>query len=106
MGSINNQIKNLGIEVGIIPGGYTGSFQVEKGVNKPFKGYLREQFEEWKCTNGSRRRPSKVKVAQWVTNAWDQVTTATIVNSILGKVLDTRWPLTCLNFPFSGEVAR
>jgi hypothetical protein len=54
IGSVNNRIKNLGIEVDIISCGYTGLVQVlEKGVSKPFKGYLREQFEEWMCTNGS-----------------------------------------------------
>jgi hypothetical protein len=48
MGSVNNQINKLGTEVDIIPGGYTGSVQVlDKGVNKPFNGYFREQFEEW-----------------------------------------------------------
>jgi hypothetical protein len=45
MGSINNPIDKLGAEVDIIPGGYTGLVQVlGKGVNKPFKGYLREKF--------------------------------------------------------------
>jgi hypothetical protein len=45
MGSVNNQINKLGTAVDIIPGGYTGLVQVlNKGVNKPFKGYLREQF--------------------------------------------------------------
>jgi hypothetical protein len=82
MGSINNRINELGTEVDIIPGGYTGSVQVlDKGVNKPFKGYLREQFKEWMCTNGSRRRRSRAEVAQWIAKAWDQVTTATIFNT-------------------------
>jgi hypothetical protein len=64
---------------------------LEKGVNRHFKGYLREQFEEWMCTNGSCHRPSREEVAQWVAKAWDQVTTATIVNtwkSIGQKVAD------------------
>jgi hypothetical protein len=82
MGSINNRINELGTEVDIIPGGYTGSVQVlDKGVNKPFKGYLREQFKEWMCTNGSRRRRSRAEVVQWIAKAWDQVTTATIFNT-------------------------
>jgi hypothetical protein len=50
-------------------------------VKKPFKGYLREHLEEWMCMNGSRRWPSREEVAQWVANAWYQVTTATIVNT-------------------------
>jgi hypothetical protein len=92
LGSFNNQINKLGTEVDIIPGGYTGSVQVlDKGVNKPFKGYLRDQFEEWMCTNGSCRRPSRAEVAQWVAKADEQVTTASIVNTwkIIGhKVAD------------------
>jgi hypothetical protein len=92
MGSVNTQIHKLGTEVDIIPGGCTGSVQVlDKVVNKSFKGYLRDQFEEWVCTNGSRRRPSRAEVSQWVTNAWEQVMTATIVNtwkSIGHKVTD------------------
>jgi hypothetical protein len=54
---------------------------LDKVVNTPFKGYLRDKFEEWMCMNGSRRRPSISEVAQWVANAWDQVTTSTIVNT-------------------------
>jgi hypothetical protein len=82
MGSVNNQINKLGTDSDIIPGGYTGSVQVlDKGVNKPFKGYLRDKFEEWMCTNGSRRRPSNSEVVQWVAKAWEQVTTAAIVNT-------------------------
>jgi hypothetical protein len=50
-------------------------------VNKPFKGYLREQLGEWVCTNGSRRWPSRAEVAQWVARVWDQVTTATVDNT-------------------------
>jgi hypothetical protein len=92
MESVNNQINNLGTEVDIIPGEYTGSVQVlDKGVNKPFKGYLRDQFEEWMFTNGSRRWPSRAEVAQWVAKAWERVTTVTIVNtwkSIGHKVAD------------------
>jgi hypothetical protein len=92
MVSVNNQINKLGTEVGIIPGGYTGSVQVlDKGVNKPFKAYRMGQFEEWMWTNGLRRRPSRSEVTQWVAKAWEQATTATIVNTwkIIGhKVAD------------------
>jgi hypothetical protein len=80
--SVNNQINKLGNDVDIIPGRYTESVQVlDKGLNKTFKGYLREQFEYWMCTNGSCCWSSRVEVAQWVARAWSQVRTSTIVNT-------------------------
>jgi hypothetical protein len=79
---------------------------LDKGVNKPFKGYLREQFEEWICTNGSRRWPSRAEAVQWVANAWDQVTTATIVDtwkSIGHKVADDDEDNIVANQPGTGQ---
>jgi hypothetical protein len=81
--SVKNKTKKLGAEVDIIPGGFTGSAQVlDKGVNKPFKGYLRGGFEEWMCMNGLRHRLSRAEVAQWFTRAWSQVVMATIINNL------------------------
>jgi hypothetical protein len=41
MCSVCNSINKCGTEVEFIPGGYTGCLQIlDKGVNKPFKGYL------------------------------------------------------------------
>jgi hypothetical protein len=39
---------------------------LDKGVNKPFKGYLREEFEMWMMLNGSSRKPMRAEVAQWI----------------------------------------
>jgi hypothetical protein len=83
MASIWNAISRLGTEVEIVPGGYTGSVQIlDKGINKSFKGYLREEFEWWMAINGSRHHPNRGVVAQWVKVAWDKVTLATIVNTL------------------------
>jgi hypothetical protein len=54
---------------------------LEKGVNKPFKHYAREEFESWMVSNGSRKKPTRGEVSQWINMAWDKVTTATIVNT-------------------------
>jgi hypothetical protein len=52
-----NSKNKCGTEVEFIPEGYTGCLQIlDKGVNKPFKGYLREEFERWMMSNGSRTR--------------------------------------------------
>jgi hypothetical protein len=82
MGEINHKINKLGTETEFVPGGYTGCVQVlDKGVNKPFKHYAREEFESWMVSNGSRKKPTRGEVSQWIKMAWDKVTTATIINS-------------------------
>jgi hypothetical protein len=60
MGEINHKINKLGTETEFIPGGYTGCVQVlDKGVNKPFKHYARDEFESWMVSNGSRKKPTR-----------------------------------------------
>jgi hypothetical protein len=82
MGEINHKINKLGTETEFVPGGYTGCVQViDKGVNKHFKHYAKEKFEYWMVSNGSRKKPTRGEVSQWIKMAWDKVTTATIVNT-------------------------
>jgi hypothetical protein len=60
MGEINHKINKLGTETEFVPGGYTGCVQVlNKGVRKPFKQYVREEFEYWMVSNGSRKKPTR-----------------------------------------------
>ncbi len=48
MGSVNHAINALGVEVIIIPPGCTSVVQpVDIGYNKPFKGLVRDKYEEW-----------------------------------------------------------
>jgi hypothetical protein len=54
---------------------------LDKDVNKPFKHYSREEFESWMASNGSRKKPTREKVSQWIKIAWDKVMTATIVST-------------------------
>jgi hypothetical protein len=54
---------------------------LDKGVNKPFKHYDREEFESWMVSNGSRKKPTRGEVSQWIKMARDKVTAATIVNT-------------------------
>jgi hypothetical protein len=83
MGEINHKINKLGTENEFVPGGYTGCVQViDKGVNKPFKHYAREEFESWMASNnGSRKKTTRGEVSQWIKMAWDKVTTATLINT-------------------------
>jgi hypothetical protein len=82
MGEINHKINQLGTETEFVPGGYTGCVQVlDKGVNKPFKQYTRDEFESWMVSNSLCKKPTRGEVSQWIKIAWDKVTTATIVNT-------------------------
>ena len=48
MASCSNQTKGCGITIDYILGGYTSKLQVmDVGVNKPFKGYVRQAYENF-----------------------------------------------------------
>ena len=64
----------------IMAGGITPVGQpLDKLVNKVFKGYFRELFDQWSLTapinakTGSPKAPSRQLLAQWVVQAWDRV---------------------------------
>jgi hypothetical protein len=75
-------IRSVGTEIDYIPAGYTSKLQVlDLGVNKPFKGYVRREYERFMVTNASNKRPPRKEVAQWIKDAWDSITPATISNA-------------------------
>jgi hypothetical protein len=77
-----NIINKCGSEVEFIPGGYTRCLYImDTRVNKPFKGYLREEFDWWMMKNGSRRQRMRADISQWIDHAWSKVTRETIVNT-------------------------
>ena len=53
MPSVNAAIKDLGMEVIIIPPGCTGLTQpINGGYNKPLKNHVQDQYEEWMMEKG------------------------------------------------------
>jgi hypothetical protein len=69
-------------EVEYIPGGYTAKLQpMDVGINKPFKNYVRSQFEIWLIANLDNAKPQRKDVAKWISNAWNEIEQRTIVNS-------------------------
>jgi hypothetical protein len=77
-----NAIQNTGTEVDFVIGGYTGCVQIlDKGVNRPFKYYALEEFENWMLTNLSFPRPTRGEVAFWVNTAWNKIMEETIKNT-------------------------
>jgi hypothetical protein len=63
MSSCLNDLQDTGTEVDFGVGGYTGCVQIlDKGINRPFKGYARENFEHWMMMNDIRRHPTRGEV--------------------------------------------
>ncbi len=84
MGSVNRAINALGVEVIMIPPGCTGVTQpVDVGYNKPFKGLVRDQYEEWmvKDSEDLSKPPRRVDIARWIAGAEQQMKRSTMVNS-------------------------
>jgi hypothetical protein len=69
-------------EVEYIPGGYTPKLQpMDVGINKPFKNYVRGQFETWLIENLDNAKPQRKNVSKWISEAWKEIKQTTIVNS-------------------------
>jgi hypothetical protein len=55
---------------------------VDAGVNKPFKGYIKNEFDDWLVTNsGKKNKPTRQTVCNWVKRAYDSVSTSTLISS-------------------------
>ena len=77
-----NPIQDCGTEVDFVLGGYTSKLQVlDVGVNKPFKGYVKESYEQFMVDNTEGRKASRLDVAKWVEDACNKVTPETICNT-------------------------
>ena len=64
----------------IMKGGLTPVAQpLDKVVNKVFKGYLRDYYDQWSLTapinknTGAPLPPSRQQMTNWVVQAWDKV---------------------------------
>ena len=66
---VNRAINDLGVEVIITPPGCTGLTQpVDVGYNKPFKGLVRDKYEEWMIKESAdlSNPPRRVDIARWI----------------------------------------
>lgn len=93
---------NHDTKVEIIPAGMTPLLQpADVSWNRAVKESIREQWSEWLespkdssyyTKNGNLKRPSYALVAEWCVNAWNQLSTETIIKSFVycncGKVRD------------------
>jgi hypothetical protein len=73
----------------VIPGGMTSQLQaLDVSVNKPFKDYLRREYEAWLLSenlpltpSGMIKRASASKLAEWVSAAWKKIAGKTVEQS-------------------------
>jgi hypothetical protein len=82
MSSCLNEVQGTGAEVDFVIGGYTACVQImDKGINRPLKGYSRDNFKRWMMTNDNGRYPTRSEVPSWTTGAWDKCTLSCIKNN-------------------------
>ena len=82
MTSCCNAIKECESEVDYILGGYTSRLQVmDVGVNKPFKGYVREAYENFMIGNPENKKVQREDIAQWIHIGWEEVKVETITKA-------------------------
>ena len=75
-------MQRCGTEVDTIVAGYTSRLQVlDVGINKPFKGYVIEEYEKFMRENPHGTKPKRKHVANWVSTAWQQIRHDTICNT-------------------------
>ena len=75
-------------------GGLTCQLQpLDVCINKPFKGYMCGEWNEWmwlpqheSTASGCIKRHTISQVCQWVKNAWDKIKTETVVLSLKKNV--------------------
>jgi len=74
--------QRAGVEVDFIPAGYTACLQVlDKGVNKPFKQFVRDHSIAWLQQAPQGAKPNRLDVTNWISNSWNQITAETITNT-------------------------
>ena len=79
----------LKTHLAVISGGLTSQLQpLDVSVNKPFKGFMREEWTKWTeapthrvTPTGRVKRPSISNVWEWVKNYWQRVKSETVVKS-------------------------
>ena len=83
------KLQQLKTKQAVIPGGLTSQLQpLDVCINKPFKGFVREEWGKWMAAGnhdvtptGRIKRPSITQVCEWVKTSWDAVKEEVVVRS-------------------------
>jgi DDE superfamily endonuclease len=80
---VREAFSRCNTEIDYVPEGFTSRLQVmDVGVNKPFKGYIRDEFDDWLVANsGKKIKPTRQVVSNWIRSAFNSVSKATLDNS-------------------------
>jgi DDE superfamily endonuclease len=90
--AVRKAFADCNTEVDLIPGGYTSKLQpMDVGLNKPFKGYVSDNFTDWLIVNRNIK-PTRQDVSAWIYSGWNRLSEQIVANSFRGacyiKVLD------------------
>ena len=78
---VQDALADCNTFVDFIIGGYTSKLQTcDVGINKPFKGFMRQQFEAF-MVNNAEVKPNRVDMSNWIDFAWKNVSEETIRNT-------------------------
>jgi DDE superfamily endonuclease len=70
---VRKAFADCNTEVDLIPGDYTSRLQpMDVGLNKPFKGYVCDNYTDWLNKNRNRK-PTRQDVLKWIMNGWSRV---------------------------------
>jgi hypothetical protein len=88
--SVKEKLRQGNTELAVIPGGLTSQLQpLDVSINKPFKVYMREEWNKWMMDEtqheftpkGALKLPTIKQVCQWIKQSWSTVREDIIVKS-------------------------
>ena len=87
--SVKTKFKHHNFHLAVIPAGLTSECQpLDVSINKPFKDYMRKEWNEWMCQGGAGetaagnlKRARISDVCGWVKRSWDAISNQIIFNS-------------------------
>ena len=80
LGSVVDRLADCGTRSEFIVAGCTSTLQVlDVGINRPFKSYMAQSFNDHMIADGGK--PTRPIVATWISQSWNAITKDTITNT-------------------------